>query len=103
MRRRRILFSKNYGGINSCYADICYYNAFTDEFIIVDIEDIDDYSADNYTPIGIVTVPSSHTDNQRPRIMSLVHMNCNTPKIVIRLKRVVLLHKICVGEYMALW
>ena len=81
--RRRLLYSASNNGkpiSNANYADICYYDANNDEFIIVDVADIEDYVDARYTPIGIVAVPSSHTDEGRPRIMSLVHMNCDTPK-----------------------
>ena len=61
------------------YADICFVNNDTLEKVIVSADKIDDsFPTEDYTPIGIVAVPSSHTDNQRPRIMSIVHMNCDT-------------------------
>ena len=82
--RRRILYSKtakpNVPITEANYADICYYDSDTDEFIIVSASDIEEYTDSNYTPIGIVAVPSSHTDEGRPRIMSLVYMNCDTPQ-----------------------
>ena len=80
--RRRLLYLSPIEGkpiIESNYADICYYNSDTEQFVIVDVADIDNYTDTSYTPIGIVAVPSSHTDNQRPHIMSLVYMNCDTP------------------------
>ena len=80
MRRRTLYSNKNYDPIEANYGDICFYDSDTDEFIISKVEDIFDYSANNYTPIGIVAVPSSHTNNHRPRIMSLVEMNCDTPE-----------------------
>ena len=80
--RRRVLCSNQIEGkpiIEANYADICYYNSDTEQFVIVDAAEIDNYTDAIYTPIGIVAVPSSHTDEGRPRIMSLVHMNCDTP------------------------
>ena len=80
--RRRTLYSTPTEGkpiIEANYADICYYNSDTEQFVIVDVTDIDKYTDARYTPIGVVVVPSSHTDEGRPRIISLVNMSCNTP------------------------
>ena len=81
--RRRLLYSASNNGkpiSNANYADICYYDSDTEQFVIVDVADIDKYTDARYTPIGIVAVPSSHTDEGRPRVMSLVYMNCDTPE-----------------------
>ena len=67
------MFNKNYEIL------LCFYDSDSDEFIISKVENISDYATNNYTPIGVVAVPSSHTDNHRPRLVSLVHMSCDTP------------------------
>ena len=63
------------------YADICFYDKEKDNKIIVETESFDasNFPLSRFTPIGIVAVPSSHTDEQRPRIVSLAEMNYNTP------------------------
>ena len=76
MRKRTLLY-------NNIIADICFYDKENKEKIIVSSED---FSANllplsRFTPIGIVAVPSSHTDEGRPRIVSLAEMNCDTPDI----------------------
>ena len=77
MRKRTLLYN------NNIIADICFYDKENKEKIIVSSED---FSANllplsQFTPIGIVAVPSSHTDDGRPRIVSLAEMNCDTPDI----------------------
>ena len=63
------------------YADICFYDKENDNKIIVPYSQIssDEYPLTRYTPIGIVAVPSSHTDEGRPRIVSLAEMSYDTP------------------------
>ena len=63
------------------YADICFYDKENDTKIIVSSEGFsaDYFPLSDYTPIGIVAVPSSHSDEKRPRIVSLAAMNCDTP------------------------
>ena len=85
--RKRTLLSLNEPTIKPIekanYADICFYDKENDEKIIVSSEDFsaDEYPLSRFTPIGIVAVPSLHTDEGRPRIVSLAEMNCNTPDI----------------------
>ena len=82
MRKRTLLYNNIIKPIETAnYADICFYDKENNEKIIVSSED---FSANllplsQFTPIGIVAVPSSHTDEGRPRIVSLAEMNCNTP------------------------
>ena len=83
--RRRLLFSSNnieikpIGG--ATYADVCFVDNETLEKVIVSGENInEDFPTEDYTPIGVVVVPSSHTDNNRPRIMSLAIMSCEDPE-----------------------
>ena len=82
--RKRSLLSNNIIGKpieTANYADICFYDKENDNKIIVGSEDfsVDEYPLSRFTPIGIVAVPSEHTDEQRPRILSLAEMNYNTP------------------------
>lgn len=82
--RKRTLLSNNIIGKpieTANYADICFYDKENDNKIIVTSEDFsaDEYPLSQYTPIGIVAVPSSHTEEGRPRIVSLAAMNYDTP------------------------
>ena len=65
------------------FADVCFYDTENNSKIIVPYTQIsaDEYPLERYTPIGIVAVPSSHTEDGRPRIVSLADMNYNTPDI----------------------
>ena len=79
MRKRSLLSNNNIiKPIETAnYADICFYDKENDEKIIVSSEDFsaDYFPLSHYTPIGIVAVPSSHTNEQRPRIISLAAMH----------------------------
>ena len=82
--RKRTLLSNNIIGKpieKANYADICFYDKENDNKIIVGSEvfSADEYPLSRFTPIGIVAVPSSHTSEGRPRIVSLAEMNCDTP------------------------
>ena len=65
----------------SVAADICIVENNTLEKYIVDgtTYSTDLFPLDKYTPIGIVVVPASHTDDGTARIMSLVLMDNNKP------------------------
>ena len=83
MRRRTLMYlDKVIKPIEEAtYSDICFVDNNSLEKIIVNAEEFnDDFPTDNYTPIGVVAVPSSHTDNHRPRLISLVNMSCDTPE-----------------------
>lgn len=82
--RKRALLSNNVIGKpieEANYADICFFDKINKNKIIVETETFsaEDYPLSRFTPIGIVAVPSSHTDEKRPRITSLVNMNSDTP------------------------
>lgn len=47
----------------------------------VDVETYKNNSFDGYTPIGIIVVPSSHTEDGKARMMSLDLMSCTSPSI----------------------
>ena len=82
MRKRTLLSNNIIKPIEEAnYADICFYDKDNDEKIIVSSENLSAelFPLTEYTPIGIVAVPSSHTDEQRLRIVSLAAMNCDTP------------------------
>ena len=83
MRKRSLLCENIIGKpiIEANYADICFYDKENDNKIIVSSSSINekDYPLSKFTPIGIVAVPSSHTEENRPRIASLAEMNFNTP------------------------
>ena len=75
MHRRRILSD------NNRYVDICFYNNSRNDFIFVNGKDFhsNNYPLSEYTPIGVVAVPSSHINKEYPIIVSLVDMSCDTP------------------------
>ena len=75
MRKRTLLSN------NIIIADICFYDKENKEKIIVEAESFDasNFPLSHFTPIGIVAVPSEHTDDGRPRIVSLAEMNYSTP------------------------
>ena len=82
--RKRALLSNNVIGKpieTANYADLCFYDTENDNKIIVGSEDLSatEYPLSRFTPIGIVAVPSSHTNNGRPRIVSLAEMSYDTP------------------------
>ena len=65
----------------SVAADICLVENSTLNKYIVDGNSysVDLFPAEQYTPIGVVVVPASHTDDGTARVISLVAMNPNTP------------------------
>ena len=80
MWRRRLLGcpeSKIKNIEDAIAGDICFYDKKNDTKIIVDKDNF--YSCSlplsDYTPIGIVAVPSSHTDEKRPRLISLDYVD----------------------------
>ena len=82
MRKRIILSSQNsLEPIEGNYSDICFYDKENDSKIIVSLESFSatEYPLPQYTPIGVVAVPSEHTYERRPRIVSLADMNYSTP------------------------
>lgn len=83
MRKRSLLGETTKGKpiIEANYSDICFYDKENDDNIIVSVEQFNpiDFPLSQYTPIGIVVIPSSHTEEQRPRITSLVLMDVFNP------------------------
>lgn len=61
--------------------DICLVNNNTLEKLIIPADNytLESYPADSYTPIGVVVVPASHTDDGTARIISLAAMDYNNP------------------------
>ena len=80
MRRRLLVENKPISSYKP-YADICLVNNNTLDKIIVDGEEysLDIYPKEQYTPIGVVVVPASHTDDGTARVMSLASMDYNNP------------------------
>ena len=66
---------------DSVAADICIVDNETLDKLIVDGEEynLETFPLEQYTPIGMVVVPASHTDNGTARIISLVSMDYNNP------------------------
>ena len=68
---------------DSEYGDICVYNTSKSSLAIIKETEwsASTYPIDTYVPVGIVVVPASHNhyENGKCAIMSLNHMNCNTP------------------------
>ena len=67
------------------YADICVADTTNrDSLLIIKGEKwtAEKYPIDTYVPVGIVAVPGSHNHyaDGKCAIMSLNHMNCNTPQ-----------------------
>lgn len=83
MRKRSILSGEIIGKPieEANYADVCFYDKEKDNKVIVDPSEINttDYPIERFTPIGIVVIPSSHTDNGRPKIVSLDNMDNTNP------------------------
>ena len=65
----------------SVAADICLVENSTLNKYIVDGNsyNVDLFPAEQYTPIGVVVVPASHTDDGTARIISLAAMDYNNP------------------------
>lgn len=62
--------------------DICLYDKNADKLIIVSqSEDLANYPTDNYSPVGVVVIPSSHDvyGDGSCGVMSIKPMNCSTP------------------------
>ena len=74
------------GGVSSDFAktaDIVFYDKNAGKLIVVDKNTFNasNYPIGNYTPIGVVAIPSSHNvyGDGSCGIMSLVEMSCDTP------------------------
>ena len=65
----------------SLAADICLIENNTLEKYIVDGNSysVDLFPSEQYTPIGVVVVPASHTDDGTARVISLASMDYNNP------------------------
>ena len=67
--------------INCVAGDICLVNNDTLDKLIVSYNEYDltNYPSEEYTPIGVVVVPESHTEDGTVRIISLADMDYNNP------------------------
>ena len=64
----------------SVAADICLVDNGGNKYIVDgNSYSIDLFPAEQYTPIGVVVVPASHTDDRTARIISLASMDYNNP------------------------
>ena len=79
--RRRLLFGEEIELIPNKAGDICLVDNNSLDKLIVSYDNytLDNYPAENYTPIGVVVVPNNHTDDGTARIISLAAMNTSTP------------------------
>ena len=87
--RRRLMMAQQGGGspvpgVKEPEAgDICVYDVNKGSLAIIKAAEwsVSKYPIDAYVPIGIVVVPASHGhyENGKCAIMSLNHMNCDTP------------------------
>ena len=64
----------------SVAADICVVDNGGNKYIVDGTTySTDIFPAEQYTPIGVVVVPASHTDDGTARVMSLASMDYNNP------------------------
>ena len=64
----------------SVAADICLVDNGGNKYIVDgNSYSIDLFPAEQYTPIGVVVVPASHTDDGTARVISLASMDYNNP------------------------
>ena len=65
----------------SVAADICIVDNNTLDKLIIEADDynLETFPLEQYTPIGVVVVPASHTDDGTARIISLAYMDYNNP------------------------
>ena len=65
---------------SSSAADICIVDNGGNKYIVDGTTySTDIFPAEQYTPIGVVVVPASHTDDGTARVMSLASMDYNNP------------------------
>ena len=71
----------NWGELKINPADICLYDNVSNSKIFVspDSWNTESYPSERFTPIGVVVVPPSHTDDGTTRVMSLASMDYNNP------------------------
>ena len=68
--------------INCVAGDICLVDNNTLDKLIIEVGNynLESFPSEKYTPIGVVVVPSSHTDDCTARIISLASMDYNNPE-----------------------
>lgn len=73
----------NWGNLSIVAGDICLYDSTNNKKVIAKANkwNTTDYPAERYTPIGVVVVPPSHTDDGTTRIISLASMDYNNPEV----------------------
>ena len=65
--------------IDTIAGDICIVDNNNLEKYFITSDSIECISAEDFTPIGVVVVPASHTDDGTARIVSLAAMDYNNP------------------------
>ena len=65
--------------IDTVAGDICIVDNNTLDKYFIEPDTIELINPKCYTPIGVVVVPASHTDDGTARIISLASMDCNNP------------------------
>ena len=65
--------------IDTVAGDICIVDNNTLDKYFIEPDTIELINPECYTPIGIVVVPASHTNNRTARIISLLYMDINNP------------------------
>ena len=65
--------------IDTVAGDICVVDNNTLEKYFIEPDTIETINPKCYTPIGVVVVPASHTDDGTARVMSLASMDYNNP------------------------
>lgn len=87
--RRRLMMAQQGGGgtgnevssTESVVGDVCVYGISEGRLMIINNWSSSKYPISKYPPVGIVVVPGSHGhyEGGKCAIMSLNHMNCDTP------------------------
>ena len=65
--------------IDTIAGDICIVDNNTLDKLFINQDSIECINLTQYTPIGVVVVPASHTDDETARIISLAAMDYNNP------------------------
>ena len=65
--------------IDTIAGDVCIVDNATLDKLFISQDSIECINSDSYTPIGVVAVPASHTDDGTARIISLASMDYNNP------------------------
>ena len=67
--------------IDTVAGDVCVVDNNTLDKYFIEPDTIESINFDCYTPIGVVVVPASHTDDGTARVISLASMDYNNPEV----------------------